>query len=161
MTSELMLRRKVTFRAHDRQVVFVKKSNERAEHVIMKALLWGLYLPRYPDMAVEIHIGDRYKPDVVALDERGRPRFWGEAGAVGAQKIRSLARRYRETHFVIAKWDTRLDPFVALVSDALAGLKRSAPFDLITFPDDSAGRFIDADGHIRVRFEDLEWVRLE
>lgn len=160
MSGEQSLRRKWTLRAHGEQVVFVKKSNERTAHVVMKALLWALYLPQYPDMAVEIRIGDRYKPDVVSLDERGRPRFWGEAGAIGAQKIDSLARRFRDTHFAIGKWDTGLAPFIDLVSDALAGRTRSAPCDLIRFPADSAERFIDEWGNIHVTHDDLEWVRL-
>jgi hypothetical protein len=160
MTSELMLRRKWTLRAHGKQVVFVKKTNESAEHVIMKALLWALYLPDYPEMSVEIRIGDRYKPDVVALDNDGKPRFWGESGQVGAEKIRALARRYRATHFAIAKWDARLDPFVELVKEALDGVKRSAPFDLIGFPADSVERFIDDEGQIQIRHDQIKWMRL-
>jgi hypothetical protein len=160
MTSELKLRRKWTLKAHGKQVVFVKHSNERPEHVIMKALLWALYLPRYPDLGVEIAIGDRYKPDVVELTLREKPRFWGEAGEVGEQKIRSLAKRFRDTHFAIAKWDTRLDPLIEIVSASLEGLKRSAPFDLITFPDDSVERFLDDRGNITITHDDIEWVRL-
>ena len=161
MTSELYLRRKWTLRAYDKQVVFVKRSNERPEHVVMKALIWALYLPEYPDLIVEFPVGDRYKPDVVSLDEQGKPRFWGEAGQVGAAKIRSLARRYRSTHFVMGKWDTRLDPFIELVSGAIQGVKRSAPFDLIGFPDDSVERFINEQGQIHIRREDVTWVRLD
>jgi hypothetical protein len=71
-----------------------------------------------------------------------------------------LARRYRSTHFVIGKWDTRLDPFVDLVSGALKGVERSAPFDLIPFPADSIERFIDEQGHIHISLADLEWVRV-
>jgi hypothetical protein len=44
---------------------------------------WALYLPLYPNLSVEIGVGDRYKPDVVALGEDGRPLFWAEAGQVG------------------------------------------------------------------------------
>ena len=161
MTTDLMLPRKWTLRAHGKQVVFVKKSNERSAHVIMKALLWALYLPQYPDMAVEIRIGDKYKPDVVELDARGKPRFWGEAGAVGAAKIESLARRFRTTHFVIAKWDARLDPHAAIIGKALKNVSRSAPFDLISVPADATERFFDADGQIHVTFDDLTWTRLE
>lgn len=160
MTSDLFLRRKWTLRAHGRQVVFVKKSNESSEHVLMKALLWALYLPHYPDLTVEVPIGDRYKPDVVALDERGQPRFWAEAGDVGTAKIRSLARRYRSTHFAIAKWEASLEPLQAIVADALGDLNRRAPFDLISFPGDSAERFIDGAGHIWVSHGDLTWLRL-
>ncbi len=161
MTNDLMLPRKWTLRAHGTQVIFVKKANERRAHVIMKALLWALYLPQYPDLAVEIRIGDKYKPDVVQLDSRGGPVFWGEAGAVGADKIKSLGRRFRGTHFAMAKWDTRLDPFEALVRKSLDGITRSAPFDLIRVPEDAAERFFAEDGTVAVSFEDLEWRRLE
>lgn len=165
MTNDLMLPRKWTLRAHGAQVVFVKKSNERSAHVIMKALIWALYLPRYPDLAVEIRIGDKYKPDVVQLSDptpgaASKPEFWGEAGAVSAAKIESLARRYRDTHFAIAKWDTRLDPLVALVGKALDGVQRSAPFDLIRVPPDAADRFFAEDGTIDVTLDDLDWRRL-
>jgi hypothetical protein len=127
---------------------------------LMKALLWALYLPQYPDLLVEVRVGDRYKPDVVSMDERGRPRFWGEAGHVGVGKIRSLARRYRETHLVVAKWDTRLQPFEAIVTAPLRDLRRSAPFDLLNFPADRADRFIDERGHIQVTHDDLQWTRI-
>jgi hypothetical protein len=111
-------------------------------------------------LTVEVGVGDRYKPDLVSLDPYGSPRFWGEAGRIGVDKIRSLARRYRHTHFAIAKWDTRLAPYIGIVNEALAGLRRSAPFDLLNLPADSAERFIDDRGHVSVRHEDLEWVRL-
>jgi len=160
MTDELFLRRKWTLRAHGRQVVFVKKPYESEAHVLMKALLWALYLPAYPELTVEIAIGDRYKPDVVALDARGEPGFWGEAGDVTTAKIRSLARCYRDTHFALAKWDARLEPYSAIVADALDGLHRRAPFDLIRFPADSADRFVDDEGAIHLSHADLTWVRL-
>lgn len=151
--------RKWTLRAHGRQVVFVKKPYESVTHVVMKALLWALYLPQYPDLTVEIAIGDRYKPDVVALDPQGEPRFWGEAGDVTTAKIHSLARRYRHTHFALAKWDARLEPLAAIVAAAVSGLKRTAPFDLISFPADAADRFIAEDGTICISHNDLIWVR--
>jgi hypothetical protein len=159
--SDLMLRRKWTLRAHGRQVVFIKRPIESAEHVIMKALLWALYLPRYPDMAIEVSIGDRFKPDLVALDGRGRPLFWAEAGEVHLRKARSLFRRYRDTHFVLARWDARLEPLIEMVQGALGDTPRHAPVDLVSFPADSAERFIDAAGEVRVRHDDIEWVRLE
>lgn len=161
MSYEPLIRRKWTFRAHDQQVVFVKGTQERTAHVIMKALLWALYLPQYPDMRVEVRIGDRYKPDVVQLDAAGHPVFWGEAGRVSRDKIHALVRRFRTTHFVIAKWDTRLEPLEHIVAGALAGTSRAAPFDLITFAPDSAERFIDERGHITVTPDDLTWVRLD
>lgn len=160
MSSELLLRRKWTLRAHGEQVVFIKKRKERAEHVLMKAFLWALYLPHYAPLTVERSIGDKYKPDVVGLDDRGRPRFWGEAGKVGVPKIESLVRRFRDTHFAMAKWSIDLAPFIDLVEEALKGYDRSAPFDLLSFPPDSAERFIDNKGYISLTHDDVTWVRL-
>lgn len=159
MSGDLFLRRKWTLRAHGQQVVFVKRSIENARHVMIKALLWALYLPQYPDLTVEVAIGDRYKPDLVALDPLGQPRFWGEAGKVGLDKIRSLARRYRYTHLALAKWSSPLRPFIDLVRPILDETPRYAPFDLLTFPENSAERFIADSGYIAITFDDLDWVR--
>jgi len=159
MTQELWLQRKWTFRAHGRQVVFVKKPQESTEHVLLKAFLWALYLPAYPELSVEVAIGDRYKPDVIALAPGGAALFWGEAGHVSPEKLRTLAKRYRSTHFALARWDARLESVLDLVSAALHGVERSAPFDLLCFPADSAGRFI-VERTLRVDFDAIEWRRL-
>ena len=161
MGSDLLLRRKWTLRAHGEQVVFVKKKRESQEHVLMKAFLWALYLPTYAPLTVEISIGDKYKPDVVGLDASGHPVFWGEAGKIGVQKMASLTRRFRNTHFALAKWGTDLTPYIHIVRDALDGLHRTAPFDLLAFPSDSAERFIDAHGHITITHDNLTWIRLK
>lgn len=158
--SDLMLRRKLTLRAHGRQVVFVKRPIEHSRHVLMKAFIWALYLPEYPDLAVEIDVGDRYKPDVVSLGADNRPRFWGEAGEVGRDKIAALGRRYRNAHFVIARWDERLAPLAEIVRKALRGVERDAPFDLLRIPSDAAERFVAADGEISITHADIEWTRL-
>jgi hypothetical protein len=89
----------------------------------------------------------------------GRPRFWGEAGHVGRRKVRDLFRRFRDTHFALAKWDADLDPFVEMVRDATEGITRSAPIDLLTFPEDSAERYIEGREIYLVR-DDLDWIRI-
>jgi len=159
--ADLYLRGKWTFRAHGSQVVFVKRSIEKTSHVLMKAFVWALYLPEYPDLAVETPIGLRYKPDVVALDPNRQPSFWGESGQVGADKLEALLRRYRNTHFAFAKWDTRLDMLQASIARITRTSRRSAPIDLLHFPADSAERFIAADGAIGLSHADIEWIRIE
>lgn len=162
--ADLALRRKLTFRAHGpdgpQKLVLVKKPVERAEHVLMKAFLWALYLPLYPSLAVEVAIGDRYKPDLVQRGAASAPVFWGEAGKVGVEKYRSLLRRFPDTHFAVAKWAEKLDPHVALVRRALDDHPRRAPFDLLAFPPDAAARFLADDGTVMIAFEDVERVRL-
>ncbi len=161
MADRLILPRKLRLHAGDRAIVFARGLNESSEHVLMKALLWALYLTQYPHLSVEIRIGDRYKPDVVQMGPDGKPVFWGEAGQVGEAKIHALVKRYRSTHFAMAKWQRSLQPYAQIVREALAGVQRSAPFDLIAFPADSAQRFVDADGFVRVTWEDIERIRID
>jgi hypothetical protein len=47
-----------------------------------------------------------------------------------------------------------------VVSGALCGLERRAPFDVICFPVDSSERFVDDKGRITVSFDDVDWARL-
>lgn len=155
------IRRKYTFRSRGRKMIVEKRARERPEHVFMKAFLWALYLPEYPDATIEVKVGDRYKPDVVELDRWGDPVFWGEAGRVGKEKIESLTRRYRATHFALAKWDADLEPFAEIVRGAVSGLDREAPFDLLRFPPDSLDRFVDDRGTIEIDVDQLDRLRID
>jgi hypothetical protein len=161
MENDLVLRRKWTVHAQGQQIVLVKKPYEKHIHVLMKAFLWALYLPQYPNLTVETAVNDRFKPDLVALDEMGKPYFWGEAGHIPVRKIRSLIRRYRSTHFAIARWKSQLEPVIEIVNDAMAGIARQSPVDLITFQENSGERFVDQSGHIQISHEQVEWIRVQ
>jgi hypothetical protein len=156
------LRRKLTVRAHGHSLVLVKRPIESAEHVLQKALLWALYLPRYPNLRVEVPLPhpSRYKPDILALDERQEPILWGECGEVAIEKLRFLLSRYRRTHVVFSKWDTRLDPFAELIVKALPDQRRTAAVELISFPP-QASDWIGPDGTIAIDLADLEIRRWE
>ena len=159
MNSDLKLRRKWTLRAHGRQVVFIKKNRESGIHVLMKAFIWALFLPQYPNLFVEINIGNRYKPDLVQFDNNGELVFWGEAGKIGQKKMRTLVNRYRSTHLVFAKWDLNLEPFERMLKKASGPITRTSPIDLISFPAESDDRFIHSDGTIEIDFKDVRRVR--
>lgn len=164
MISPVLTRRKWMLHAQDQHIVVVRGTQERFEHPLMKALIWALYLPWYPSSTIEQRIDDRYRPDVVAFGPpqpfaQPQPVFWGEAGQVGRDKIRALLRRYPETHFVIAKWATRLDNLAAFIEEILPDYAREAPFDLISFPQHSAD-YVDAKGQIHIAHADVSWRRL-
>ena len=59
----------------------------------------------------------------------------------------------------MSKWDTGLSPYIDLVSEALVDVKRSAPFDIISFPESSKS-CVDNDGNITITFDDVSWIRL-
>jgi hypothetical protein len=121
----------------------------------MMALLWALYLPQYPALRVDVPIGARYRPDLVQLDRDGRPVFWGEAGEVGAAKLRLLCARYPNTHLVFAKWAANLQPFAAQIDAAVRAARRGAAGKLIGFAADAV-RFVDARGAIAIAPGDVE-----
>ncbi|HEX2622578.1 MAG TPA: hypothetical protein VHL11_20600 [Phototrophicaceae bacterium] len=164
---EPILPRKWALKAHNQRVVLSKGMNESARHVIMKGMLWALYLPHYPTLTIEIRIGDRYKPDLVAFDPQpnifaaDKPLFWGESGVVSQDKIASIIRRYPDTHFAWAKWDADLRPTVATLQKAVDRIKRTAPFDVVRFPADSLTQFVDEAGEVHISHNQLEWMRLE
>lgn len=163
--SQVLTRKRWKLYAHGQHIVVVKGHNERFVHPLMKAYLWALYLPDYPSATIEVRIGDKYKPDVVAFaPDAGiyavkQPVFWGEAGRTGKDKIESLVRRFPDTHFAMSKWGTSLRPYVDLVSAAIKGVTRNAPFDIISFPEESV-QHVDEDGTITISFDDVVWERL-
>lgn len=161
----ILSRQRWMLRAHGQHIVVVKGTRERFVHPLMKALIWALYLPDYPSSTIEVRIGDKYKPDIVAFspgsiyEHQDAPLFWGEAGRVGRDKIFSLIRRFPGTHFAIGKWNTSLVSHQRLVEKAMAKNRRTAPFDLIRFPENSAD-FIDEEGNITITHDDVEWLRI-
>ncbi len=159
MDPDLKLRRKWTLRAHGRQMVFTKKPLESDIHVLTKAFIWALFLPEYPNLSVETPVGGRYKPDLVQLDDNGKPVFWGEAGQVSRRKIQALVQRQRFTHLVFAKWNLNLEPYYRLLEKETKAVCRTAPVDLITFQGESDQRFIQPDGSIQITFKDIQRVR--
>ena len=124
----------------------------------MKALLWALYLPAYAQLQVEVAIGHRYKPDLVALGA-GTPLFWAEAGRVGNQKFKRVIHRFPRTHFAFAVWGSSLSSMTARVQGQKRGVHRLAPIDVIAFPEDAAALFIGPRGTIRVHPSYLMWQR--
>lgn len=159
VSPEPRIARKLTVRAHGARLVLVKGPNESLRHVLMKAGLWALLLPDHPGLAVERSVGDRFKPDLVALDAEGRPTLWAEAGALSPQKITSLARRFREARFVFAKWGRNLAPHEQVVRRALRDLRRPPPIELVGFPTEPH-RILGDDGHVVVRWSDVARVEI-
>jgi hypothetical protein len=69
-----------------------QRTGESYEHVLMKALGYAMFAGKYPTLLIEIKVGLRYKPDLVARDEAGNFLFWGEAGANSLRKTNWLLK---------------------------------------------------------------------
>lgn len=137
--SDRHLRRKITLTLGGKQFVLVKKPGESMEHVLGKAAAVALYRTAYPDLSIEVPVGDKYKPDVVSLDHAGRPRFWAESGTVSKQKLTKLFKRYPDTHFVFLRFGAVAPGFRTLVERCIPGGHRGT-VEVLGLPHDLAER---------------------
>ena len=153
----------VELSAHGRSVRLAKRPGESAHHLLLKGLLWACALPLHPEAQCELELGLRYRPDVVALGADGvTPCWWGECGSVKPSKLASLASTFPQAHIAVAKWGrSDLRGYASQLRGELALPRtRTAPFSLVSFPDDSLDRFLTDEGELRVSFDDLDIVEL-
>lgn len=149
-------------RSRGRHASLRKAPGESVEHLLLKGLLWAAFTSSHPEAQCEADLGLRYRPDVVALDAGGLPCWWGECGSVAASKLSDLAQAYPAARFSVAKWGrSDLRGYAAVLRSQLV-LRRSsaAQFDLVSFPADSAERFLRDDGEVVLSLDDLDVVPL-
>lgn len=143
----LSLRGKWRLSAHGQSLVLTKRAGEKPSHVWLKGLLWALYLPAYPQLTVEVAIGHRYKPDLVAfspaesMSSQTQPIFWGEAGQVTLEKLERLFRQFPRTHFAVAKWGS-LGQWPRHLDQALASRRHQGQVDLLRFEGESPEAYL-------------------
>jgi len=87
-----------------------------------------------------------------------RPTFWGECGVVSTAKLSDILRRHRSTRFVFSKWAMPVQPFAAEIERVLVGTRRSAPVELIRFPDE-ARELVAENGGITITARDVSIQR--
>ena len=144
-----------------RSCTLVKVRGESVQHCLMKGFVWALLLPMYPDAVCELDIGHHYKPDVVSLTEQGAPAFWGECGAVTTTKLGKLAAEFPATHFVVCKWaHSDVSGYAEQLRSELALPPRTAPFELLSIPDNGPAEYISDNGEVSLTRDDLQVVQL-
>ena len=80
-----------------------QRPGESYEHVLMKALGYAMFAAKYPHLEIEIKVGLRYKPDLIAIDEAGEFDFWGECGANSLRKTVWILKHTRTKKLVLFK----------------------------------------------------------
>jgi len=139
--------------------VLVKRARESERHVLLTALVFGLYGGRDPGPTVEPRFRHRDRPDLVALDADGEPVFWAECGETSRQKLAALLLGFPGTHLLVAKQVPRLDRSGALLGELAAGVAQRAPVELLDFPA-GAEACLGPDGGIRVSRGDVAAVSI-
>jgi hypothetical protein len=132
-----------------------QRPGETYGHVLMRALGYAMFVGGYPGLEIELAVGLRYKPDLVALNQSGGGRtragarflFWGECGLVSMRKVTWLLKHGDTERLVLFKIDCGVAPFVRELRAAVEPRYREGErLTLINFAADIAGRA--ADRHI-------------
>lgn len=89
-----------------------QRQGESYEHVLMKALGFAMFSPKYPTLEIEVKVGLRYKPDLIARNARGDFLFWGECGSNSLRKTNWLLKHTRTEKLVLFKIGQNLEQFI-------------------------------------------------
>ncbi|MEO6589666.1 MAG: hypothetical protein ABIP06_10205 [Pyrinomonadaceae bacterium] len=91
------------FNLAEKRVRLWQRTGESYEHILMKALGYAMFAAEFPTMEIEIKIGLRYKPDLIARNSAGDFLFWGEAGANSIRKTSWILKHTRTEKLVLFK----------------------------------------------------------
>jgi len=80
-----------------------QRPGESYEHVLMKALGYAMYVRKYRRLEIEVKVGLRYKPDLIAVNPRGDFDFWGECGANSLRKTAWILKHTRTRKLALFK----------------------------------------------------------
>lgn len=83
------------------RVFAIKLRGESMRHVAMKLLSWIAW--HRDGLEIERSVDQHHKPDVVHVDEQGRPTLWIDCGATRLTKLERIQRANRDCRFVIVK----------------------------------------------------------
>ncbi len=111
------------FELAGRRVRAWQRPGESYEHVLMKALGYAMYVAEFPALEIEVEVGRRYKPDLVARGDMasggGRFQFWGECGTVTVRKIAWLLKHGDVERLVVFKINYGVAAFVSELRAAI------------------------------------------
>ena len=86
-----------------------QRQGESYEHILMKALGFAMFSEKYPTLEIEVKVGLRYKPDLIAQNAAGDFLFWGECGANSLRKTNWLLKHTRTEKLVLFKIGQNLE----------------------------------------------------
>lgn len=116
-----------------------QRRGESYEHILMKALGYAMFVSEFPTMEIEIKVGLRYKPDLIARNIAGDFLFWGEAGANSIRKTSWILKHTRTKKLVLFKIGRNVTSLIEqLRGDIPAKYRVDGRLTLINFVKDIA-----------------------
>ena len=111
-----------------------RRTGESFEHVLMKALGYAMFAPVYPNLAIETTVGLRYKPDLIAFDEKNDFAFWGECGQNSIRKTHWILKHTRTERLVLFKIGFNADSLIKQIREEIpAKYRANEKLTLINF----------------------------
>lgn len=117
------------FELAGRRVRLWQRTGESYGHVLLKALGYAMFVGEYARLEIELRVGLRYKPDLVARSESsgGDPAgaaaarfpFWGECGMVSMRKVAWLLKHGDVGRLALFKIDCGVAPLVKELREAV------------------------------------------
>ncbi len=89
-----------------RRCFFSLRGGESIDHVILKLVGFILFFDYNPE--VEKDMGWKYKPDLIAFNEKGKVILWVECADVTVKKIHRVLAKYKDAHVIILKLTKRV-----------------------------------------------------
>ncbi|MBS1793030.1 MAG: YaeQ family protein [Acidobacteria bacterium] len=102
-----------------------QRPGESYEHVLMKALAYTMFAGSYPDLEIETRVGLRYKPDLIAYNEKGDFAFWGECGQNAIRKTHWILKHTRTEKMVLFKIAANVEQLVRQIRDEIPAKYRA------------------------------------
>lgn len=113
----------------------------------MKALGYAMFVGEYPQLEIELRVGLRYKPDLVAPGDAGgaatgaRFAFWGECGMVTMRKVAWLLKHGQLARLVLFKTGCSTSALVRELRETTGPRERAGGrLQLVNFVPDIAER---------------------
>ncbi len=100
------------FQLAGRRMRLWQRQGESYEHVLMKALGFAMFVEKYPALEIEVKVGLRYKPDLIAQNAAGEFIFWGECGSNALRKTNWILKHTRAEKLVLFKINQNLEQFI-------------------------------------------------
>jgi hypothetical protein len=136
-----------SFELAGRRVRLWQRPGESYAHVLMKALGYAMFAGEYPQLEIELRVGLRYKPDLVAFGDAGgaatgaRFAFWGECGMVTMRKVAWLLKHGQLARLVLFKTGCSSSALVRELREATGQRERAGGrLQLVNFVPDIAER---------------------
>ncbi len=116
-----------------------QRAGESYEHILMKALGYAIFVGEYPRLEIEVKVGLRYKPDLIAIGAAGDFQFWGECGANSIRKTHWILKHTRTEKLVLFKIGQNVEQLIKqLRAEIPAKYRADRRLTLINFVSDVA-----------------------